>query len=81
MYQISDHPCPLCFRLLRVKPNESGFYCPDQINCGWKTDQIKKQGSRRTFLPLSYLQEELEKARNGDDHIKMQRINIVLSRR
>ncbi|WP_425669058.1 hypothetical protein ACPSL3_14690 [Vibrio owensii] len=42
---------------------------------------MKRQGRRLALLPISYLQEELENARNDDDHIKMQRINVVLSRR
>ncbi len=81
MYQVSDRPCPLCFRLLRVKPNEAGLYCPDQLGCGWKTDQIKRQGRRLALLPTSYLREELNKALNGNDRVKVQRIKVVLSRR
>ncbi len=81
MYQLSDRPCPLCFRLLRVKTNDAGLYCPDQLYCCWETNDIKRQGRRLALLPTSYLREELQKARNCDDQVKMQRIKVVLSRR
>lgn len=81
MYQVSDRPCPLCFRLLRIKPKDKGLYCPDQLYCCWKTNDIKIQGRRLTLLPTSYLREELHKAQTNHDQIREQRIRGILSRR
>lgn len=81
MYQISDRPCPLCFRFLRMKPHDKGLYCPDQLNCCWQTNDTKTQGRRLTLLPNSYLREELQKAQTNHDQIREQRIRSILSRR
>lgn len=75
MYQRSDYPCPQCFRLLRRKLNDVGFYCPDQLHCCWENE------GKPPSISTANLREQLQIAQENHDQVRKYRINVILNRR
>ena len=76
MYQISERPCPKCFRTLRIKTNAIGLYCPDTLNCGWQTSA----GRSTKRVSKEHLEHHLKKALEDNDRPRIRRIKTLLNR-
>ncbi len=78
MYQITDSPCPQCFRLLRIKSLDEGLYCPDTLNCRWESN--KPVGRKLPQIPRKALQDGLQQAIAAGQSLKALRIKTLLAR-
>lgn len=77
MYQVIDYPCPLCFRFLRIKSFDEGVYCPDTLNCRWKSNN--PVGRKLPKIPRKVLQEGLQQAVATGQQLKALRIKALLT--
>ncbi len=74
MYKKSEHPCPKCFRLLRIKLSNKVFYCPDTFTCGWY-NHCQRPPQK---LSQSDLEHQLKEARENNQHQLAKRIKACL---